>query len=148
MGLACGACLPSLAGCLQDSGKDEAPAQPDTVPTFHSVEVPLDLGDPRYAILNNADGALRTVVKAENSEFTVILARPSDRNILAFSASCPHAGCTVDVPSGPEIRCPCHGSRFSLDGNVLQGPASSPLSTIPLIVDGNKAVLRFRLLNI
>lgn len=46
----------------------------------------------------------------------------------ALSAVCTHLGCiTRFKPDQRIIACPCHGSRFSLDGDVLGGPAPRPL---------------------
>jgi Rieske Fe-S protein len=52
-----------------------------------------------------------------------------------FSATCTHRGCTVNRVSGGMIRCPCHGSQFSIeDGSVKAGPAPKPLPRVPLKV--------------
>lgn len=46
----------------------------------------------------------------------------------SLSAKCPHMGCVVHFNSAERSwDCPCHGSRFSTDGEVLHGPATSPL---------------------
>jgi len=43
---------------------------------------------------------------------------------------CTHLGCvTRYLPDRQMIACPCHGSRFGLDGAVLAGPAPQPLPT-------------------
>lgn len=46
----------------------------------------------------------------------------------ALSSVCTHLGCVTRYQPGEgQIACPCHGSRFSLEGDVLAGPAPSPL---------------------
>lgn len=62
--------------------------------------------------------------------------QPTKGQFKAFSAICPHAGCTVNFsPSG--FVCPCHGSQFdAATGAVLSGPASSGLPAIPITVVG------------
>jgi Rieske Fe-S protein len=62
-----------------------------------------------------------------------IVGRPSDQTAVyrdpqgevhAVSARCTHLGCIVSWnPAETSWDCPCHGSRFSADGEVLQGPA-------------------------
>jgi Rieske Fe-S protein len=53
-----------------------------------------------------------------------------DRGTLrAFAITCPHLGCSYAFDDGKQhFVCPCHGSEFALDGRVLHGPATSPLS--------------------
>ena len=47
----------------------------------------------------------------------------------AISLVCPHLGCVVNVTSDG-FACPCHGSRFSPDGSLRNGPASRPLTIL------------------
>jgi Rieske Fe-S protein len=43
-----------------------------------------------------------------------------------LSRRCPHAGCNVNYENNKFV-CPCHQSKFNLEGHVLQGPAESDL---------------------
>jgi glycine/D-amino acid oxidase-like deaminating enzyme/nitrite reductase/ring-hydroxylating ferredoxin subunit len=48
--------------------------------------------------------------------------------VHALSATCTHLGCTVKFNDAEQAwECPCHGSRFAVDGTILQGPANRPL---------------------
>jgi cytochrome b6-f complex iron-sulfur subunit len=53
-----------------------------------------------------------------------------DRGTLrAFAITCPHLGCSFAYDDGlRHFLCPCHGSQFALDGSVVRGPATAPLS--------------------
>ncbi|MEU8610758.1 Rieske 2Fe-2S domain-containing protein [Actinoplanes sp. NPDC048791] len=46
------------------------------------------------------------------------------------SACCAHLGCIVHFNDAETAwECPCHGSRFGVDGSVRQGPADPPPGT-------------------
>jgi cytochrome b6-f complex iron-sulfur subunit len=44
----------------------------------------------------------------------------------ALSTTCTHLGCAV-ARSKEGFACPCHGSRFNSNGQVIGGPAPRPL---------------------
>ncbi len=48
------------------------------------------------------------------------------QGVYAVSAVCTHLGCSV-ARSGEGYGCPCHGSQFAANGEVLAGPAPRPL---------------------
>ncbi len=50
----------------------------------------------------------------------------------ALSLTCTHLGCRVTPVSSDGFACPCHGSRFDSDGNLVNGPARSPLHRVRL----------------
>lgn len=70
----------------------------------------------------------------------VVIFSDSD-GIYAISSICTHLGCTV-TPVEWGFQCPCHGSKYTLDGKVIAGPAPRPLEwhEIRQLEDGTLAV--------
>jgi len=63
--------------------------------------------------------------------------QPSAGQFVAFDASCTHEGCPVRY-AGTTFTCPCHGAQFdSATGQVLKGPANTPLRRIAVRVIGS-----------
>jgi len=67
-----------------------------------------------------------------------------DGGLYAIDAVCTHLGCLVQQEDGEGFACPCHGSRFAADGQVLHGPAGQPLRCLALNLnqDGQLVVER------
>ncbi|MEP6651548.1 MAG: Rieske (2Fe-2S) protein [Lapillicoccus sp.] len=67
----------------------------------------------------------------------LVVTRPNATDVRVFSAVCTHQGCVVPSVANGTISCPCHGSAFSLSGEVTSGPATRPLPTQQFfVVDG------------
>jgi Rieske Fe-S protein len=56
-----------------------------------------------------------------------LVARTSTSTFSAIDATCTHEGCTVNGASGAIYVCPCHGSRYNRNGQVVNGPAKASL---------------------
>jgi glycine/D-amino acid oxidase-like deaminating enzyme/nitrite reductase/ring-hydroxylating ferredoxin subunit len=57
--------------------------------------------------------------------------RDADGNVTKRSAICTHMGCVVRWnQSEATWDCPCHGSRFKPNGEVIAGPAEAPLKPV------------------
>jgi glycine/D-amino acid oxidase-like deaminating enzyme/nitrite reductase/ring-hydroxylating ferredoxin subunit len=64
---------------------------------------------------------------------TVAGHRRDDGSLVAVSATCTHLACRVAWNAAERSwDCPCHGSRFSPEGDVLQGPAVHRLERRPI----------------
>jgi Rieske Fe-S protein len=79
----------------------------------------FDLGEP-----TNYPVGSRTV----RSDIPAVIYNRNGK-ITAHSLVCTHLGCTI-TENGAEFECPCHGSRFDENGNVLAGPAQQPLKNL------------------
>jgi glycine/D-amino acid oxidase-like deaminating enzyme/nitrite reductase/ring-hydroxylating ferredoxin subunit len=83
------------------------------------IDSPEELAPGEGAVMR-LDGALRAVYRDE------------DGGLHTLSATCTHLGCVVGFNDAERTwECPCHGSRFSTRGAVLQGPATKPLLPHP-----------------
>jgi Rieske Fe-S protein len=67
-----------------------------------------------------------------------VITQPTAGTFTGLSSTCTHAGCKVTEVVDGEIVCPCHGSRFRLDGSVAKGPATKPLAGAPVTVKGQE----------
>ncbi|MBW3573755.1 MAG: Rieske 2Fe-2S domain-containing protein, partial [Actinobacteria bacterium] len=69
------------------------------------------------------------VVEADGQ--TVGAYRDPEGIVHAVSITCTHMGCTLHWNAAETSwDCPCHGSRFSHQGEVLNGPTVEPLARV------------------
>ena len=71
----------------------------------------------------------------------VVVTQPEPGRFLGFSSVCTHTGCNVTEVVAGSINCPCHGSRYHLDGSVERGPAPRALPSRPVRVADGQIVL-------
>jgi Rieske Fe-S protein len=61
--------------------------------------------------------------------FAGFAAKDTAGQLNVFAVNCSHLGCSVAFSTDTKrFDCPCHGSQFSIDGQVVHGPAAYPLS--------------------
>ncbi|WP_030294748.1 FAD-dependent oxidoreductase [Streptomyces katrae] len=89
----------------------------------HFVKGRLDaLGDGTHGTVRSLRPGEGTVVRAGGKPCAVH--RDDEGRLHAVSAVCTHLGCLVAFNNAERTwECPCHGSRFGVDGSILQGPA-------------------------
>ena len=59
----------------------------------------------------------------------------SEDGIVALYTVCTHLGCLYSwIPANTRFECPCHGSKFRLDGSYIEGPAPRSLDRFAMTV--------------
>ncbi|VEG44333.1 Rieske Fe-S protein [Mycolicibacterium flavescens] len=119
-------------GACSTYGKDPDAAEESAVTTTGSAVAPVAI------LANVADVPVGGGVIVDQT----VVTQPTAGDFVGFSATCTHAGCTVRDVAGATINCPCHGSKFNLDGTVANGPATRPLVSKPVTLQGDSIVLR------
>jgi Rieske Fe-S protein len=56
-----------------------------------------------------------------------LVARTSAGGFTTVDGVCTHEGCTITGAAGDIYVCPCHGSRYDRNGQVVNGPARASL---------------------
>ena len=126
LGFSVGAVLCAASGCA----------------SVASVSVPADGGRLRlvpraYPGLDGPGGFLK--VTPAGWDLPLYVLRSDDGAYAALSPVCTHLGCVVE-PQGRALVCPCHGSTYSLVGDVVRGPAERALRRFALTVDADGAL--------
>ena len=108
----------------------------DTVPAGGlSVQIKFNLNEAAYIPLENYGGWV-----LHPSEDILIVNIEGD--LRAFGSKCTHSGCTRDWTFPNQVfHCGCHGSEFDIEGNVVTGPATSPLTRLTLVQVGDDVTI-------
>jgi len=69
-------------------------------------------------------------IVSDNRDHVII---KEDNVVKKVSKVCTHMGCLLNLNKNTKkLECPCHGSEFSLNGTVLEGPARTNLEVMTL----------------
>ncbi len=113
-----GAGLPLLA--CRSRPEETGEVCPDVQPDEQWVELPLEQWPELAAV------GIGVPVDIPEQFATLIVIQESEGCYVALWRICTHGACEVVFHEG-QVICPCHGSRFSLEGEVLEGPATRAL---------------------
>lgn len=80
-----------------------------------------------------------TQYKSQKVGAVYLIREPGTETPIAFTAKCPHAGCSIGYSAEEEkFKCPCHTSAFKLDGSRARGDEEvTPRDMDPLEVKLN-----------
>ncbi|NET49330.1 MAG: Rieske (2Fe-2S) protein [Merismopedia sp. SIO2A8] len=136
----------AIAAC--QSTNDTAPSN-SPAPSSSEASETID-STPR----EDGFAAVGTVAKLDEQGFisdkafflgaVLVIRDPNNENaVLAVDSLCTHQGCSVAwAGDSGTFDCPCHGSKFNLDGTVAAGPATAPLQKFDAIIDGDLVLVK------
>jgi len=92
--------------------------------------------------LNLPNGAI-SLATAEQGELNIVVLKTAENEFIALSSICTHLGCRVRKARNG-FDCPCHGSRYDLNGKVINGPAAKALTQFPVRRDRDQLAIELR----
>src|ERR1041385_4779924 len=98
--------VPLLASCM---GRSRLP------PLSWSADIDVS------SLKKEGDSLVTDEAGADSARILVV--RGPGNRYSALSLHCTHQGCPVAPPVNGILICPCHGSRYNMDGKVIHGPA-------------------------
>jgi Rieske Fe-S protein len=131
-GAGLGLAATALAACSSYGNKPEAASSTPAATGSSGAATP---GTPT-ALAKTADVPVGSGVIVNGT----VVTQPTAGVFKGFSTVCPHKGCDVSKVENGTIDCPCHGSKFNLEGAVVQGPADKPLTAKAVTVQGDSIV--------
>jgi Rieske Fe-S protein len=134
--LSCTGCMLSAAGLL--SVTQLLSCAPGT--GMHIYKAPVTdktIAVPEAQVSNDAV----TIVRGKGMDYDIALRRGTEAGTYeALLLRCTHFSNPVQ-PAGKDYVCNLHGSRFDAHGEVLNGPASTPLTHLPCTVAGGNVLI-------
>ncbi|MFC4618472.1 FAD-dependent oxidoreductase [Camelliibacillus cellulosilyticus] len=100
----------------------------------HLIQGKFDRPDRAPDELSNGEGAVVTVHGKRAGAY-----KDDDGKLFLVDTTCTHMGCELEWNHGDRTwECPCHGSRFSYDGEIVEGPAEKPLKRLEREEEGGQ----------
>jgi Rieske Fe-S protein len=119
------ACAVCMASCSKSSD-----SQATTPPPAGSINLSIDLNSQLAAIGSSIvqNGVIITRLASVNTA----------ASFTALQVACTHEGTAIQFEAGNnDFICPNHGSRFTTNGTVINGPATKDLKKYTIQISGN-----------
>jgi cytochrome b6-f complex iron-sulfur subunit len=128
---------PILESCTSSTSPQNANSLPSIQGTNSNGKIVLTIDS------SSPLASTGTAASVHYQSGSILVDHPSDNVFNALSSICTHQSCTIDsFDSGKsQFVCPCHGSRFDVNGNVVQGPAGSPLPKYSTQFEGDQLTI-------
>ena len=102
-----------------------------------TVAIPLE----KLPALKKVGGWTLTSVRGQR----ILFVRASEDKLRAYGGRCTHQKCDVNYNTADtRIDCKCHGSKFDMKGEPLNGPATEPLPRYAAGIKDDKIVVKLK----
>jgi cytochrome b6-f complex iron-sulfur subunit len=131
-----------VLGTFLESCTKDNPLGPSAA-NLPQIQATTAAGSVSVAIASNsplaAVGSAATVLYQGG---VILVAHTAQNTFTALSAICTHQGCTITGFTNRTYVCPCHGSQFNTNGQVVMGPATIPLQQFPTTFANNTLTIK------
>jgi Rieske Fe-S protein len=117
----CAAIATFLPGC------GSSPTSPGAAAELGIVAGKFSGGSVQVTVSGSALTEVGGAALVDSNAGAFLLARTGANTFVAVDATCSHESCTITGSDGNVYVCPCHGSRYSRTGQVVNGPAQASL---------------------
>ena len=94
-------------------------------------------------VANVKDVPEGSAIKKEVGSMLVLILRHKGK-LIAMDAACTHLGCPVEWDElSANVRCNCHGGRFTPEGKRISGPPPKDQEPVDVRVKGDRIFLEF-----
>ncbi|NEQ50939.1 MAG: Rieske 2Fe-2S domain-containing protein [Leptolyngbya sp. SIO3F4] len=133
----------AIAACKSQDTISDAPAtETAETPAVKIDETPREDGFAALGTVADLDANGYLGKKSFIAGPVIVIRDPANADdIIALNSMCTHQGCGVEWKDDA-FACPCHGSKFSTDGSVANGPATEPLAPYEAIIDGDLVLIK------
>jgi Rieske Fe-S protein len=83
------------------------------------------------------------IVRSSLLNNSIFILKKNDLDYSAHLMKCTHNGAGLSV-SGSSLMCPLHGSTFTMEGDVIKGPAKAALTSYPVVISQDKITVMLK----
>lgn len=136
-----------LESCGNSNPSAPASSSGPTTPTsgsFQTIHTTVNNG--KIVLSIDSSSSLANVGGAAFVDYqsgSILVDRTNSDAFNALSSTCTHQGCTITSfdPSTKQFICPCHGSQYNLNGQVVVGPAKASLTAFQNSFSNNQLLI-------
>jgi cytochrome b6-f complex iron-sulfur subunit len=143
--------IPSTLGSFLESCNNQStnPANPanQTYPGSQLPVINANLSNGSISLSIDSSSPLSgtgTAALVDYHSGSLLVDHPDGNTFNALSSVCTHQGCIVSTfnSASGQFVCPCHGSRYDINGQVKQGPAPAPLTKYQTQFSNNVLIIK------